>query len=37
LGTAAAALKRTIPGDFALLSLDEILQASQSVSERVQR
>jgi 2-dehydro-3-deoxygluconokinase len=37
LGTAAAALKRTIPGDMALLSLNEILQASQSESERVQR
>jgi 2-dehydro-3-deoxygluconokinase len=36
-GAAAAALKRTIPGDLALLSPDEIHLASQQAAEQVHR
>jgi 2-dehydro-3-deoxygluconokinase len=37
MGAAAAALKRTIPGDLALVSLEEIRQASEQSSEQVKR
>jgi 2-dehydro-3-deoxygluconokinase len=37
MGAAAAALKRTIPGDIALVSLDEIRQANVQSTEQVKR